>query len=202
MSVTTPSTGQKISDFSVGTVDANSFLIQARNGSTEKVSASQIGQFSNLNLLFSGAGGLDTTAKTIVGAINEGNGKEAEDIPYDNTSSGLSATDVQAAIDAINSTSAPLFYLGTYSYTAASVGAGENITISRTNFSISYPSGYVPIAIGKVGVSKAGYNITSFNVSGVSSVLSVRNGTSAAIANTTFSIDIIYVKSNFVQRIS
>jgi hypothetical protein len=102
MSVTTPSTGQKISDFSAGNVDANSYFIQANSGSTSKVSASQIGQFSNLNLLFSGAGGLDTTAKTIVGAINEVNRKEASDITYDNTSSGLNATDVQAAIDEVN----------------------------------------------------------------------------------------------------
>lgn len=202
MSVTTPSTGQKISDFSVGSVDANSYLIQANNGNTTKVTATQIGEYSNLNLLFNGAGGLDTTNKTIVGAINEVDGKDASDIPFDNTASGMTATDVQSAIDEINSTASPLFYLGTYSYTAASVAAGENITISRTNFSISYPSGYVPIAIGKVGVSKAGFNITSFNVSGVSSVLSVRNGTSAAIVNTIFSIDIIYVKSNFVQNLT
>lgn len=98
MSVTTPATGQKISDFSAGIVDADSFLIQARNGSTEKVSASQIGRFSNLNLLFSE---LDTEHKTIVGAINELNGKEAEDIPYDNTASEMTATNVQAAIDEI-----------------------------------------------------------------------------------------------------
>ena len=101
MSVTTPSTGQKISDFSVGSVDADSYLIQARNGSTEKVSATQIGQFSNLNLLFNGAGGLDTTNKTIVGAINEVDGKDAGDIPFDNTASGMTATDVQGAIDEV-----------------------------------------------------------------------------------------------------
>ena len=101
MSITTPSTGQKISDFSVGTVDSDSYLIQARNGSTSKVSATQIGQYSNLNLLFSGTGGLDTTNKTIIGAINEVNAKNASDIAYDNTASGLTATDVNAAIDEV-----------------------------------------------------------------------------------------------------
>lgn len=202
MPIPTPSQGQKISDYSAGIVDANSYLIQARNGSTEKVTATQIGEYSNLNLLFNGAGGLNTTSKTIVGAINEVDGKDAGDIPFDNTASGMTATDVQSAIDEINSTAAPLFYWGTYTYTAASVGAGENITISKTNFSIADIAGYRPVAIGKVGVSKAGFNITSFNVSGVSSVLSIRNGTSAAIANTTFSIDIIFVKTNFVQSIT
>lgn len=206
MSVTTPSTGQKISDFSAGNVDANSFLIQARNGSTEKVSASQIGQYSNLNLLFSE---LDTSSKSTIGAINEVNAKGVGDIKDVNLSSpadgdvlAYDSTSSKWVNKELNSTTSPLFYVGTYTYTAASVAAGENLTISRTNFSISYPSGYVPIAIGKVGVSKAGYNITSFNVSGMSSVLSIRNGTSAAIANTTFSIDIIYVKSNFVQNLA
>ena len=80
MSVTTPATGQKISDFSAGNVDANTYLIQANNGNTTKVTATQIGEYSNLNLLFNGAGGLDTTAKTIVGAINEVNGKDLGDI--------------------------------------------------------------------------------------------------------------------------
>lgn len=137
-------------------------------------------------------------ATTSIGDIDDVNitsvaGGDA--LVYDSTSSKWVNT-------SLNSTTSPLFYLGTYTYTAASVGAGENITISRSDFSISYPSGYVPIAIGKVGVSKAGYNITSFNVSGVSSVLSIRNGTSAAIANTIFSIDIIYIKSNFLQNLT
>ena len=45
---------------------------------------------------------LTTTDKsTVVNAINEVNGKNAADIPYDNTGSGLTATDVQAAIDEV-----------------------------------------------------------------------------------------------------
>lgn len=136
-----------------------------------------------------------TTSISDIDDVNVSSVAGGDALIYDSTSSKWVNT-------SLNSTTSPLFYVGTYTYTAASVGAGENITISRTNFSISYPSGYVPIAIGKVGVSKAGYNITSFNVSGVSPVLSVRNGTSAAIANTTFSIDIIYVKSNFLQNLT
>lgn len=101
MSVTTPATGQKISDFSAGNVDASSVFIQANNGNTTKVTATQIGEYSNLNLLFNGAGGLDTTNKTIVGAINEVDGKDAGDIPFDNTVSGMTATNVQNAIDEV-----------------------------------------------------------------------------------------------------
>lgn len=199
MSVTTPTTGQKISDFSAGNVDANSVFIQANNGNTTKVTATQIGEYSNLNLLFNGAGGLDTTNKTIVGAINEIDGKDAGDIPFDNTASGMTATDVQGAIDEINSTTDPLFGVKTYTYTAASVAAGVNITISKTDFSITDVTGYKPLAIGRVGVSKAGFDITSFNAFGEATVLSVRNDTSAAIVNTTFTIGIVYVKSNFLQ---
>lgn len=202
MSVTTPTTGQKISDFSAGIVDANSYLIQANNGSTSKVTATQIGEYSNLNLLFNGAGGLDTTAKTIVGAINEVNGKDASDIPFDNTASGMTATDVQGAIDEINSTAAPLFYRGIYTYTVASVAAGVNIQISKANFSMTDIPGYTPFAIGRAGVSKVGFDITSFNVTGVSTVLSIRNDTSATIENTTVTITIIYVKSDFLQDLT
>lgn len=96
MSVTTPTTGQKISDFSAGIVDANSYFIQARNGGTSKVLASQIGQFSNLNLLFNGAGGLDTTNKTIVGAINEINTKTGSDIAVSSSSSETIAEAIEA----------------------------------------------------------------------------------------------------------
>ena len=45
---------------------------------------------------------LNTTDRTsIVNAINEVNGKDAGDIAYDNSGSGLTATNVQAAIDEI-----------------------------------------------------------------------------------------------------
>jgi hypothetical protein len=87
---------KKISAFTAGTVDQSSYFLQAKNGASSKVSAEDIGDFTNTSQTYSG---LNTTAKTPVGAINEVNGKEASDIPYDNTSSGLSATNVQTAID-------------------------------------------------------------------------------------------------------
>ena len=87
---------KKISAFTSGAVDQSSYFLQAKNGASSKVSAEDIGDFVNTSQTYSG---LNTTAKTPVGAINEVNGKEASDIPYDNTSSGLSATTVQTAID-------------------------------------------------------------------------------------------------------
>ena len=43
------------------------------------------------------------TATNVQGAIDEVNAKDASDIAYDNTTSGLTATDVNAAIDEVNS---------------------------------------------------------------------------------------------------
>ena len=118
MSVTTPTTGQKISDFSEGIVDANSYFIQARNGGTSKAPATKIGQFSNLNLLFTGEGGLNTTNKTIVGAINEVNGKiidanitspaEGDVIAYDSESSKWVNFDLGAMESAATASANPV----------------------------------------------------------------------------------------------
>ena len=186
--IPTPEQGKPILDFSAGTFDGNSNLFQSRNGATEHVNGDDVADYVNTSRIYNG---LDTESKTPVGAINEINSKEASDI-----------AGVQAAINEINSTAAPLFYLGTYTYTAASVAAGENIIITKTDFSISDVNGYKPLSIGRVSVSKAGFDITAFNVFGMATVLSVRNDTSATIANTTFTIGIIYVKSNFIQNLT
>ena len=134
-------------------------------------------------------------AKTSIGDIDNVNISSVADgdaLIYDSTSSKWVNT-------TLNSTASPLLGVKTYTYTAASVAAGENITISRADFSITDINGYKPLVIGRVGVSKAGFDITSFNAYGTATVLSVRNDTSAAIANTTFTIGIIYVKSDFFQ---
>lgn len=65
------------------------------------------GNINTINSLI-GNGEPTTTDKTIIGAINEINAKlpeggavEADDVSYDNTDSGLTATNVQAAIDEV-----------------------------------------------------------------------------------------------------
>ena len=186
--IPTPEQGKPILDFSAGTFDGNSYLFQSRNGATEHVNGDDVADYVNTSRIYNT---LETESKTPVGAINEIKAQEASDI-----------ADVQAAIDEINSTAAPLFYWKTYTYTAASVAAGVNIQISKADFSMTDVSGYTPLAIGRAGVSKAGFDITSFNVTGVSTVLSVRNDTSATIENTTFTITIIYVKSDFLQNLT
>ena len=66
------------------------------------------GNVNTINSLI-GNGEPTTTDKTLIGAINEINAKipeggevAADDVTYDNTTSGLTATDVQAAIDEVN----------------------------------------------------------------------------------------------------
>ena len=84
----------KVSQLNDGAVDANSYLLESNTNVSYKVKASDIGTFVNA----SQAGySLNTTANTIVGAINEV--ATASGTTYDNTLSGLSATEVQSAID-------------------------------------------------------------------------------------------------------
>jgi len=65
---------KKISAFASGTVDQSSYFLQANNGASSKVSAEDIGDFVNTSQTYSG---LDrTTAKSVVGAINEVAGKK------------------------------------------------------------------------------------------------------------------------------
>lgn len=64
---------KKISAFSAGTVDQSSYFLQANNGASSKVSAEDIGDFTNTSQTYSG---LTTTAKAVVGAINEVAGKK------------------------------------------------------------------------------------------------------------------------------
>lgn len=82
---------------------------------------------------------LTTTDKsTVVNAINEVNGKDAADIPYDNTGSGLTATDVQAAIDEV-----------------AQGGGGSSETVLWTNADPSQTFAAQPVTVSDMsGYSK------------------------------------------------
>ena len=137
-------------------------------------------------------------ATTSIGDIDDVNVSSAADgdtLIYDSTSSKWVNT-------SLNSTTSPLFYWKNYTCTQASVAANTSVNMSKTDFSITDVSGYTPIAMRRIGVSKEGFEITSFNAAGSSAVLSVKNNTSAAIANTTFTIAIIYIKSDFLQNLT
>jgi len=79
-----------------GTVDSQGLTISTLSQSL----TTAIGNINTINSLI-GNGTPTTTDQTIIGAINEINARtgEAEGISYDNSDSGLSATNVQGAID-------------------------------------------------------------------------------------------------------
>ena len=84
-----------------GTVEQHTTAIQTVSTAT----ASNTGSINTITSLI-GNGEPTTTDKTIIGAINEiyadigaGDGVDADEVNYDNASSGLTATDVQKAID-------------------------------------------------------------------------------------------------------
>ena len=86
-----------------GTVSQLTTAIQTVTNAT----AGNTGSINTINSLI-GNGQPTTTDKTIIGAINEINAKipeggevAADDVTYDNTTSGLQATNVQAAIDEV-----------------------------------------------------------------------------------------------------
>ena len=87
----------KVSELNDGVVDSSSYLLESNTNVSYKVKASDIGTFVNAS---QADYSLNTTANTIVGAINEV--AAASGTTYDSTSSGLSATDVQSAIDEVN----------------------------------------------------------------------------------------------------
>ena len=137
-------------------------------------------------------------ATTSIGDIDNVNISSVADgdaLVYDSSSSKWVNT-------SLNSTTSPLFYWKNYTCTQASVAANTSVNMSKTDFSITDVSGYTPIAMRRIGVSKEGFEITSYNAAGSSAVLSVKNNTSAAIANTTFTIAIIYIKSDFLQALT
>lgn len=86
-----------------GTVIQHTTAIQTVTNAT----AANTGSINTINSLI-GNGEPTTEDKTIIGAINEiyaeiggGTGVAAEDVTYSNTTSGLQASDVQAAIDEV-----------------------------------------------------------------------------------------------------
>lgn len=89
---------------------------------------------------------LTTTDKsTVVNAINEVNGKDAGDIAYDNTGSGLVATNVQDAIDEV-------------AQGGGGVGAWTLAGSQTGNTHITIPAGSVEL------LAIASYNSKEFNI--------------------------------------
>ena len=119
-----------------------------------------------------GNGEPTTQDKTIIGAINElkadidaldpsGQGVQAENVAYDNTDSGLTADDVQSAIDeivsALPSGSTSEIQRGTLSVGATTVALQFSATVGATDLVDIYTDTY---GVNPTAVSVSGDTIT------------------------------------------
>lgn len=91
-------------------VEALSGTVSQHTTSLQTITTAVAGNTGSINTINSliGNGQPTTEDKTIIGAINEiyaeiggGDGMDASEVSYDNTQSGLTAEDVQAAIDEV-----------------------------------------------------------------------------------------------------
>ena len=165
----------KVSQLNDGVVDSSSYLLESNTGVSYKVKASDIGTFVNAS---QADYSLNTTANTIVGAINEV--ATASGTTYDNASSGLSATKVQSAIDELSvySSNTPTSSYGTYTFYKMgaikmfSVTSPSGLTAADwTTLDFTVPKAYRP----KVDVS-FDYRVPSSN-----DTISVKINTSGTI---------------------
>ena len=120
---------------------------------------------------------LTTTDKsTVVNAINEVNGKDAGDIAYDNTGSGLTATNVQAAIDEVAQGGGgggigAWTLLGTQTGTTpvALAGTENDILVETTDGTLHYTWNIAPDMLTATNQKYlAGYYFTSSDYSNAS----------------------------------
>jgi hypothetical protein len=123
---------------------------------------------------------------------------EADAVAYDNTSSGLNATDVNAAIDEVKAATDSLFLERKYTASNIMINAKSRKTLSKTDLDISPIAGYFPLAMKGINtLSSAGLAVQGFNPGGSQLVVSLYNTTDSAITASP-EVAIIYVKEEFV----
>lgn len=122
-----------------GTVSQHTTAIQTVTTAT----AGNTGSINTINSLI-GNGEPTTTDKTIIGAINEiyadigaGDGVDADEVNYDNTTSGLTATDVQAALDEI----------------VAALPSGSSVEVQRGTLAVGSTSVALTFAAQTIGAN-------------------------------------------------
>lgn len=141
---------------------------------------------------------LDSTGQDIVTAINNLGGAispNASNVTFDNTGTGLSASNVQAAIAEICT---DLIQTKTYtvSYT---VGGNASASITADDFNALTPSGYTPIGIADFASQNVNVVIRGIygRATGTSTMMALRNITSTSVTATAY-ISIIYIKTLFI----
>lgn len=151
-------------------VEALSGTVSQHTTSLQTITTAVAGNTGSINTINSliGNGQPTTEDKTIIGAINEiyaeiggGDGVDADEVNYDNTSSGLTADDVQEAIDelaaAIPSAAAVEVKTGTLT-------AGQtSVVLTFTSQTIG-ASTLVDVYTGEYGVNPDSVAITASTV--------------------------------------
>lgn len=102
---------------------------------------------------------LITTAQTVTGAINEiaGAGVQAGNVSYDNTDSGLSATNVQGAVDEVNESAVKLL-------SATSTGTTLNTTITAGNNYTAPEDALYLLYARSTGTSSAAWSLNNVEI--------------------------------------
>ena len=145
----------------ISTINASLTTITGNITSLTTSVNSNTGAINTINSLI-GNGEPTTTDKTLIGAINEiygmitggSNPIEADDVAYDNTTSGLNASNVQAAIDELAGAGAGGV---NYSTTEHKVGTwinGEDLYECTINFGALPNSTSKAVATGLTGINK------------------------------------------------
>lgn len=133
--------------------------------------------------------------KTAINALANAISPAASNVTFNNTGTGLSASNVQSAIAEVCS---DLFQTKTYSasYTA---GGNASVTLTANDFSATTPSGYTPIAV--VDFSSQNVSVTVRGIyakaTGTNTMMTLRN-VSSSITTSNAYITILYAKSLFL----
>ena len=142
-------------------VEALSGTVSQHTTSLQTITTAVAGNTGSINTINSliGNGQPTTEDKTIIGAINEiyadiggGDGVSAAEVSYDNTSSGLTADDVQAAIDEVYA-AIPSTPAATSEVQSGTLTAGQtSVVLTFTNQTIG-ASTLVDVYTGEYGVN-------------------------------------------------
>ena len=139
----------------------------------------------------------DVTGQNMVDALTDLTNAvkpDASDIPYSNTTSGLSATNVQGAIDEIDSNLNAMFKRIRFSATY-NINANAELTLSQSDFNYSVPDGYKALALYAYTTGNTNTMVRNIYAE---CVMSVKNLSSNVLSNITAQIDTVFVKSVFM----
>lgn len=153
-------------------VEALSGTVSQHTTSLQTITTAVAGNTGSINTINSliGNGEPTTDDKTLIGAINEiyaqiggGDGVDADEVNYDNASSGLQAANVQAAIDEVNA-KIPSLPAATSEVKTGTLTAGAtSVTLTFTQQTIGATT-LIDVYTGTFGVNPTNVTYTASSV--------------------------------------